>query len=53
MPLARVVMNEASEEPRHEWKVVALAAFGMPRAAIEAELEKSSGKGGAYVAWCS
>lgn len=52
-PLARVVMGEASEEANFEWNLVALASFGVPRAAVEAELQENGRQGSAGVAWCS
>lgn len=52
-PLARVVMGEASEDAKFEWKPVALAAFGVPRAAVEAELQAGGRQGSAGIGWCS
>lgn len=42
-PLARVVMGEPGEDPRYEWNSVALASLGVPRAAVQAELERGIG----------
>lgn len=50
-PLARSVMGEASEEAKFEWNLVALAAFGVPRAVVE--LESGGRQGGGPVESCS
>lgn len=51
-PLAPVVMGLASEEPKYECNMLILAAFGLSRAAVDAELEAGGRHSGERAAWC-
>lgn len=45
--------GQRGDEPKYDWNLLALASFGVPRAAAEAELQACGTQGQTSVAWCS